>query len=424
MRQGKDDGRALPADHFGDGGGLPLDGVRVVDLTTSYAGPTATMYLGDLGADVVKVERPGGDDARAWGPPFVDGEAAWFLAANRNKRSVCIDIRRPAGRALLDRLLATADVLVVSVNPRKLARLGLEPDAVRAAHPQLVYCAISGFGLTGPDADRAGYDLAAQARSGLMSVTGARGGTPQRVSTALSDIVAGTNAALAICAALVRQRRTGRGEAIDVSLLEADLGLMAPRVASFLAGEPEPRPSGATDSVLAVYQPFETADRAIVLAVGNDGMWRRVCRALGLDELGEDPRYATNAQRREHRRELCERLQERLLTQPAAHWLALLGEAAVPCEPVQFLGEVAQDAQVRGREAIADLPHPNGGELPVVRAPFVLRETALPFAAPPALGAHTLEVLREAGVPEAELTAALEDETVRGAAPPEPQPAA
>jgi len=376
---------------------LPLRGVRVLDLSTSYAGPTATMYLGDLGADVVKVERPGGDDARAWGPPFVGDDSAWFLAANRNKRSACIDLREPAGRALLERLLGRADVLVVSFNPSKLERLGLAPAEVRSAHPRLIYCAISGFGLTGPHAGRAGYDLVAQARSGLMSVTGARDGAPQRVSTALSDIVAGTNAALAICAALVRQQRNGQGELIDVSLLEADLALMAPRIASYLAGAPEPRPSGATDSVLAVYQPFETADRTIVLAVGNDAMWARLCRALGLDALAEDSRYATNDGRRANGEALCAALQERLREQPAAHWIGVLGEAGVPCEAVQFLGEVVEDRQVRARGAITELPGPDGGDFAGVRAPFVLHDTELPRVAVPRLGAHTREVLASWG---------------------------
>lgn len=402
-------------------GDPPLRGIRVVDLSTSYAGPTATMYLGDLGADVVKVERPGGDDARAWGPPFVDGEAAWFLAANRNKRSVCLDIRRPAGRLLLDRLLASADVLVASLNPCKLERLALAPERVRTTHPHLVYCAISGFGLTGPQADRPGYDLIAQARSGLMSVTGHRGGRPQRVSTALSDIVAGTNAALAICAALVRRQRGGGGDLVDVALLEADLGLMAPRIASYLAGEPEPRPSGGTDSVLAVYQAFDTADRPIVLAVGNDAMWGRLCRALGLDALADDPRWATNADRRARREELCEALQRRLRERPAAHWTALLGAAAVPCEPVQSLGEVVADRQVRARGAIADHPHPGGGAFAAVRAPFVLHDTEFACTAPPRVGEHTREVLREAGIAAEELDELLEDGTAWEHAP---QPAA
>jgi crotonobetainyl-CoA:carnitine CoA-transferase CaiB-like acyl-CoA transferase len=379
------------------------------------------MYLGDLGAEVIKVERPGGgDDARDWGPPFLDGESAWFLSANRNKRSVCLDIASRPGRELLDRLLDDAHVLVVSLNPRKLERLGLAPDAVRASHPELVYCAISGFGLTGPDADRPGYDLAAQARSGLMSVTGARGGAPQRVSTALSDIVAGTNAALAICAALLRRQRGGGGELIDIALLEADLALMAPRIASFLGGDPEPRPSGGADSVLAVYQPFETADRPIVLAIGNDAMWRRLCEALGLGALAADARYASNAGRREHRTEICAALQGSLREQPAAHWLALLSEVAVPCEPVQRLGEVVGDPQVTARGAIAAHPHPGGGEFAAVRAPFVLGGGDRPSAPPPRLGAHTREVLLDAGVSDRELRTLIEEGT---AWEPMPQPA-
>ncbi len=221
----------------------PLSGVRVVDVSTSYAGPTATMYLGDMGADVVKVERPEtGDDARLWGPPFVGneagGESAWFLSANRNKRSVCLDLSTQEGLAALMRLLGRADVFVENINPAKLEKRGLDPGALRERFPRLIYCALSGFGLDGPDRDRPGYDLIAQARSGLMSVTGAKGGTPQRVSTALSDVVAGMVAAFAVAAALVRQQSTGEGELVDVSLLDADLALMAPRVASFLAGEP------------------------------------------------------------------------------------------------------------------------------------------------------------------------------------------
>ena len=389
----------------------PLSGVRVVDVSTSYAGPTATMYLGDMGADVIKVERPEtGDDARSWVPPFIGEQAAWFLSANRNKRSVCLDISDGDGRAALLRLLEDADVFVENLNPGKLERLGLDPATLRSRFPRLVYCAISGFGLDGPDRDRPGYDLIAQARSGLMSVTGARGGTPQRVSTALSDIVAGTVAAFAVAAALVRQQRSGEGELIDVALLDADLALMAPRIASFLAGEPEPRPSGGTDSVLAVYQPFETADRPIVVAVGNDKMWHRFCEVLGLDRLAEDPSYATNAMRRERRQEILEPIAARLAERPAGYWLERFHEAAVPCQAIQFLSEVVEDPQVEARRAVFEAEHPTAGSVRTVNSPWRLGSNGKqPEHRPaPMLGADTRGVLREAGYAEEEIDELLE----------------
>jgi crotonobetainyl-CoA:carnitine CoA-transferase CaiB-like acyl-CoA transferase len=382
----------------------PLAGIRVVDLSSSYAGPTATMYLGDLGADVIKVERPdGGDDARSWGPPFLAGESAWFLSANRNKRSVCIDVTVAEGRELLLRLLDSADVFVENVNPGKLLRLGLDPDAVRERCPRLIYCAISGFGLDGPERDRPGYDLIAQARSGLMSVTGAQGGRPQRVSTALSDVVTGLIAALTISAALVRRSATGEGELIDVSLLESDLALMAPRIAAFAAGDPEPAPSGGTDSVLAVYQPFQTADAPIVLAIGNDRMWQRCCQVLELDGLARDPELATNAGRRGRRAEVIAAIAGRIAERPAGEWIERFAAAGVPCQPVQFLSDVLADPQISARGAIGDYEHPVAGAYRTVRAPWRLSSTARgPSEPAPVLGAHTVEVLREAGVSDRE----------------------
>ena len=237
-----------------------------------------------MGADVIKIEPLRGDDARGWGPPFLNGEAAWFLSVNRNKRSMCLDLRSEQGRDVLFQLLATADVFIENIVPTKLEKHGLGLEGLRERFPQLVICAFSGFGLDGPDASLPGYDLIAQARSGLMSVTGVDG-VPQRVSTALSDVAAGTVAAFAIAAALVRQQRTGEGEIVDVALLEADLALMSPRIASFLAGEPEPKPCAGADSVVAIYQSMRTADRTIVVALGNDNHWQRACAALGLDHL-------------------------------------------------------------------------------------------------------------------------------------------
>jgi len=376
----------------------PLAGVRVVDLSTSYAGPTATMYLADLGADVIKVERPGtGDDARSWGPPFVGRVSAWFASANRGKRSLALDLRTDGGRCVLESLLAVADVVVENINPRKLVALGLAPEQVRARHPHLVFCALSGFGLDGPDAGLPGYDLVAQARSGLMSVTGEAGGAPQRVSTALSDVVAGMSAALAVCAALVRQQQTGEGDLVDVSLLDADLALMAPRLASFLAGEPEPQPSGGTDSVLAVYQVLPTADDSIVLAIGNDVLWRRFCEVAGLAHLGDDPRLAVNAGRRAHRDEVIACIRERFATAGAASWLARLAEAGVPAAPVQRLAAVVADPQVRARGALLEVPV-DGHVTRAVRSPWRLgSQPDLPERGAPLLGEDSVAVLVEHG---------------------------
>jgi crotonobetainyl-CoA:carnitine CoA-transferase CaiB-like acyl-CoA transferase len=392
------------------GGDHPLSGVRVVDASSSYAGPTAAMYLGDLGADVIKIERPRtGDDARAWGPPFVGEDAAWFLSANRNKKSVCLDLSSEAGRGTLRRLLGTSDVFIQNLNPGKLRRAGLHPEDLCAAHPGLICCVISGFGLDGPQSERPGYDLIAQARSGLMSLTGPAGGAPERVSAPVSDVVSGMLAALAISAALVRKERTGRGEVVDVSLLEADLALIAPRVAAFLAGEPEPKPSGATDSVLAVYQTFPTADRPLALAVGNDGMWRRCCEVLELGEaVANDPGLADNAGRRDRRAELIALIAGRMKTRPAQHWLDAFGAAGVPCQPMLALGEVVADEQVRAREIIGSYLSAGGHAFEAVRAPWRLASNGRgPDRVAPALGADTVDVLASAGFSQIEIDALL-----------------
>ncbi len=397
----------------------PLSGLKVIDLTTSYAGPTASMYLADLGADVIKVERPGaGDDARAWGPPFVDGTSAWFASANRNKRSVCLDLGKQAAREVLGRLLDSADVFLQNANPAKLARLGIDPRSVLARNPRLIYCALSGFGLDGPDAGLPGYDLVAQARSGLMSVTGEHDRSPQRVSTALSDIVAGICAALAVAAAAVRQATTNQGEVIDVSLLDTDLALMAPRIAAYLAGEPEPRPSGGTDSVLAVYQPFHASDRPIVIAVGNDAMWQRLCAVLGLGDLAADPVLADNAGRRSRRGEITGRIADVVRARTAADWLTLLAEAQVPAAPVQSLSGVIADPQVVHRAALLPIPGADGtGRAPAgVRSPARLASIPEPRNERfPRLGEHTVPALEELGYTAAEISGLLADGAVRAA---------
>lgn len=397
----------------------PLDGLRVVDMSTSYAGPTASMYLADLGADVVKVERPGtGDDARMWSPPSVDGVSAWFASANRNKRSIALDLRSPGGAAVLHRLLGGADVFIENLNPSKLNSLGLAPAGVRQRYPRLIYGAMSGVGLTGPDSGLPGYDLVAQARSGLMSVTGAPCGPPQRVSTALSDIVTGMAAALAISAAVVRQRSIGKGDLIDVSLLDSDLALMAPRIAAYLAGEPEPEPSGGTDSVLAVYQRFSTGDRDIVIAIGNDAIWQRFCVAVGLQGMASDERLRDNVGRRNHRTEIVAVIVECLVTRTAADWLAVLREAGVPASLVQGLSETITDPQVVARGSILPVPG-SGGGLNGVRSPFRLLSAGTPRNERfPELGEHTVDILRESGFDDAQIDQLLDAGAVAARATP------
>lgn len=392
----------------------PLDGVRVVDISSSYAAPTTSMYLADMGADVVKIEPVRGDDARGWGPPFLNGEAAWFLSVNRNKRSLCLDLRSEEGRKLLFELLERADVFIENINPAKLEKNGLGIADLRERFPQLVICAFSGFGLDGPDAALPGYDLIAQARSGLMSVTGADG-IPQRVSTALSDVAGGTVAAFAVAAALVRQQKTGAGEVVDVALLEADLAFMSPRIASFLAGDPEPKPCAGMDSVVAIYQSMRTADRPIVLAIGNDGHWQRSCAALGLDHLATREDLADNAGRRANRHEVVGAFQEKLEAMTSREALQLMEDAGVPCALINSLSEVVTDPQVEARKAIIEYEHPIAGVFRGVGAPWRLgsdpevRGVRLPA---PLKGEHGREILAEIGLDEDAVAKLMEEQVV------------
>ncbi|MCE3554728.1 CoA transferase [Pseudonocardia sp. RS11V-5] len=390
-----------------------LSGIRVLDLTTSVAAPYATMLLGDLGAEILKVERPGsGDDSRAWGPPFLDGESLWFLSVNRSKRSVTLDITSAPGQEVLHRLVAACDVVVVNMTGRVQRKLGLDRETLTAVRPDLVHVSISGYGLTGEHAGLSGYDLIAEGYSGIMDVTGAADSPPQKIGAPAADVLAGMDAALGAVSALFDRARTGRGHGVDVSLVESMTRMLAPRLVSYLGSGEVPRRSGGTDSVIAIYQAFETADRPLTLGLGNDGIWARFWASVGDPEFGADPRFRSNSDRREHRAEIVERIAGILRGQSRVHWLGVLAEARVPAGPINSLDEVAADPHLRGRGLFYGIER-NGAVIPQVGLGIRFDDAAAgPSAVPPRLGADTDDVLREIAGLSAEEIERLRDKDV------------
>ena len=385
-----------------------LEGIRVLDLSRILAGPWATQVLADFGADVIKIERPGaGDDTRGWGPPFLkdaDGndtaESAYYLCANRGKRSVAIDFTRPEGQALIRALAACCQVLVENYKVGGLAKYGLDYASLRAVNPALVYCSITGYGQDGPYAQRAGYDAAIQAVGGLMSVTGepddAPGGGPQKVGVAATDLMTGMYAATAILAALRHAERSGQGQHIDLALLDTQVAWLANQASNWLVGGVVPDRQGTAHPNIVPYQVMPAADGHFMLAVGNDAQFARLCEVIGEPGLAADPRYASNAARVAHRAGLVPLLQQRLRTRPAAQWLDALEKAVVPASPVNRIDQVFDDAQVQARGLRIDLPHAGGGTVPMVRNPLRFSATPLRYAqAAPVLGQHTAQVLQE-----------------------------
>ncbi|HEU4355017.1 MAG TPA: CoA transferase [Actinomycetota bacterium] len=374
---------------------LPLEGVRVADFSRVLAGPLATMLLADLGADVIKVERPEtGDDTRGWGPPFVGEDAAYFLALNRNKRSVALDLVTPAGAADARRLALSADVVVENFRPGVMARFGLDHDTLTAERRDLVTCSLVAFGEAGEAASRPGYDIIVQALSGLMSFTGQPGGEPTKVGVALLDVICGLYAANGILAALLERRATGRGRRIVISLYETSLAATVNQAANYLLGGLVPGPLGNQHPNIVPYQLFEAADRPFILAAGNDRMFERVCEMLDRQDLATDERFATNDARVRHRDELIPVLAEAFRRKPVSEWLAALETAGVPCSPVLRMDEVF--AASDGQRMVQEVDDPVRGTLRLVADPIRL-DGALPPVRrpPPRLGEHTEEVLRE-----------------------------
>lgn len=393
-----------------------LDGLRVLDLSRVLAGPWCTQNLADLGADVVKIEKPGaGDDTRHWGPPFFPDEhgqptdeACYFAACNRNKRSVTVDMATPEGQQLIRQLASSSDVVVENFKTGGLARYGLDYASLSALNPRLVYCSVTGFGHTGPYAQRAGYDLLVQAMSGLMSITGhadgEAGGGPLRVGVAVIDLFTGMYATTAILAALHARERTGRGQHIDIALLDVAMATLANQGASYLNAGVVPQRQGNSHPSLVPYQDFPTQDGRMLLAIGNDGQFARFCQAAGTDWAG-DARFATNAARVAHRQVLVPLISAATRQRPTAEWIALLEDKAVPCGPINDIGQAFDDAQVRARGLRVEQQRYAGGEPTAGRQVDTVVSTASPLRlsdtpvqlrhAPPALGQHTEEVLHE-----------------------------
>jgi crotonobetainyl-CoA:carnitine CoA-transferase CaiB-like acyl-CoA transferase len=372
-----------------------LHGIRVLDLTRVLAGPYCTMFLGDLGAEVVKVEQPGvGDDTRGWGPPFAGGESAYFLCTNRNKKSLTVDFKSVEGIALVRQLAERADVLIENFRPSAMERLGLGEKLLREKNPRLVYASLSGFGADGPMADIPGYDLIVQAWGGLMSVTGSAESGPLKVGVAIIDLVAGLMLGKSIVAALYAREKIGVGQKLDTSLLEAEVAALINAGSNYLIGGQVPGRWGNAHPTIVPYQSFQTVDSFLVLGAASEAIWQRLCPALSRAELADDPRFARNADRVENRTELIAMLSEIFLTRTTNDWIAALTAAEVPCAPVQTIDQVFAAPQVLHRNMLVEVDHPTAGKVKLAGIP--VKFSASPASVrlpPPLLGQHCAEVL-------------------------------
>jgi crotonobetainyl-CoA:carnitine CoA-transferase CaiB-like acyl-CoA transferase len=385
----------------------PLSHIRVLDLSRVLAGPWASQNLADLGAEVIKVERPGtGDDSRAFGPPWVKDRAghdtkdsAYFTSANRGKKSITLNIAAPEGQAIARELALACDVLIENYKYGDLARYGLAYDQLKGPNPRLIYCSVTGFGQTGPYRERPGYDFMIQGMGGMMSVTGepdgAPGGGPQRAGVPIADIITGMYASIAICAALAHRERTGKGQSLDLALLDSQIALLAYQNTNYFAtGKPPPRIGNLHPNIVP-YQPFRAADGDVILACGNDNLYRKFCEAAGCADLARDARFATNGKRVENRAELTRLLGEVFKKRSKREWLELLEAAGVPNGPINDVAQVFEEPQVKARGVRIELEHAAAGKLPLVASPMRFSETPIEYGkAPPVLGQHTEEVLR------------------------------
>ena len=373
-----------------------LSDITVLDLSHALAGPFASTMLGDYGADVIKIEPLEGEIARAWGPPFYGDEAAYFVNLNRNKKSLALDLKHPEGKALFFRLLDRADVVLENLRVGAVAKLGIDYASVRERQPRVVYCSISGFGQDGPYRDRAALDLVVQAESGMISITGEPGGAGVRAGVSIADITAGMYAAFGILAALHARQQTGRGQFLDVSMLEGQLGILSGMIGAYLADGIVPGPLGTAYGALLPYQTFRTKTRDIAIGIGSDKLWRTFCPIVGLAQMMDDPRYVTNARRNANRMSLVAALQEAFLTRTYEEWEAVLLPAGIPMGAINTIDQVVDHAQVRARASLVESTHPVAGSIRMTGPPVRMSDTPGMVRTPaPLLGEHTEEILRE-----------------------------
>lgn len=384
----------MPDDPTSD---LPLAGIRVLDLSRILAGPYCSMTLGDLGAEIIKVERPKvGDDTRTWGPPFAEGESAYYLCCNRNKKSITIDLKNSRGRALVKELARSSDVVIENFTPGLMQRFGLDFETLREGNPRLIYCSISAYGQDGPYRDRPGYDMVLSAVGGLMGITGPEGGEPCKVGVAITDVVTGISASGAIMAALIHRGRSGRGQYIDCSLLDIQVAALANIASNWLVADKEAKRWGTAHESIIPYQVFDAKDRPIAIAVANQKLWESFCQAIGKPEWMNDPRFESNPNRVENRKELVARIADVMAQKTCDEWVDLFVGAAIPCGPVNNMEGLFHDPQVLHRGMIAEVPHETIGTLRLTGVPIKYSETPASIRLPPPLlGQHTEEILTE-----------------------------